>query len=105
MAKIVSRFPVAATIAVALLWLPGTATAGCNKSVVMYNTNWCPYCQQVRAILTRNHIRYTILDATTAPVRADMLRRFGNTAVPRTVIGGVVVNGVDESRILQLCRR
>jgi hypothetical protein len=33
-----------------------------------------------------------------------MLRRFGDTAVPRTVIGGVVVEGVDEARITQLCR-
>jgi hypothetical protein len=33
-----------------------------------------------------------------------MLRRFGDTGVPRTVIGGVVVAGVDEARIKQLCR-
>jgi hypothetical protein len=33
-----------------------------------------------------------------------MLKRFGDTAVPRTVIGGVVVEGVDEARIKQLCR-
>jgi hypothetical protein len=33
-----------------------------------------------------------------------MLKRFGDTAVPRTIIGGVLVEGVDESRIKQLCR-
>jgi hypothetical protein len=33
-----------------------------------------------------------------------MLRRFGDTAVPRTLVGGVVVEGVDERRIRQLCR-
>jgi hypothetical protein len=33
-----------------------------------------------------------------------MIRRFGDTRIPRTVIGGVVVNGVDEARIKQLCR-
>jgi hypothetical protein len=33
-----------------------------------------------------------------------MLRRFGDTGVPRTVIGNVVVEGVDEARIIQLCR-
>ena len=32
-----------------------------------------------------------------------MLRRFGDTGVPRTVIGNVV-EGVDEARIIQLCR-
>jgi hypothetical protein len=33
-----------------------------------------------------------------------MLLQFGDTAVPRTVIGGTLVEGVDESRIKQLCR-
>jgi glutaredoxin len=77
---------------------------GCSKSVTMYNAWWCPYCRQVRAILARNHIKYTVLDATTPQVQAIMLRRFGDTGVPRTVIGGVVVEGVDEERIKQLCR-
>ena len=58
---------------------------------------WCPYCRQVRAILARNHIRYSILDATTPQVQAVMLKRVGDTAVPRTIIGGVLVEGVDEA--------
>jgi glutaredoxin len=82
----------------------GPAAAGCGKRVVMYNADWCPYCRQVRAILARNGIEYSMLDATTARVQADMIRRFGDTAIPRTVIGGVVVEGVDEARIKQLCR-
>ena len=80
------------------------AEAGCSKSVVMYNASWCPYCGQIRAILARNHIRYAVLDATTPKVQAIMLKRFGDTAVPRTLIGGVLVEGVDEARIKQLCR-
>jgi len=80
------------------------AQAGCSKRVVLYNASWCPYCKQVRAILARNHIQYSVLDATTARVQADMMRRFGDTAVPRTLIGGVLVEGVDEARIKQLCR-
>ncbi len=99
-----SRFLFGMAVATALFWLPASADAGCDKSVILYNANWCPYCRQVRAILARNHIRYRILDATTAPVQADMIRRFGDTAVPRTLIGGVLVEGVDEARIKQLCR-
>ena len=70
----------------------------------MYNESWCPYCRQVRAILARSHIKYTTLDATTQQVQEVMLLKFGDTAVPRTVIGGTLVEGVDESRIKQLCR-
>jgi glutaredoxin len=80
------------------------AEAGCSKRVYLYSASWCPYCRQVRAILARNNIHYTLLDATTARVQADMIRRFGDTVVPRMLIGGVLVEGVDEARIKQLCR-
>jgi len=100
----VSLLVLVAALATALLWFPGAAEAGCSKSVVMYNADWCPYCRQVRAILARHHIKYRLLDATIARVQADMVRRFGDTGVPRTVIGGAVVAGVDEARIKQLCR-
>ena len=95
---------IAAAAATALFCLAVLAEAGCSKSVIMYNASWCPYCRQVRAILARNHIRYSILDATTPQVQAVMLKRFGDTAVPRTIIGGVLVEGVDEARIRQHCR-
>lgn len=101
----------AAAVLLFSVFLAETAAAksGCSKRVVMYDASWCPYCQQVRGILARNNIKYTIIkytirDATTAPVQAEMVKRFGSTAVPRTVIGGVVVSGVDEARIKQLCR-
>jgi glutaredoxin len=80
------------------------AEAGCSQRVFLYNASWCSYCHQVRAILARNNIKYTILDATTARVQADMLRRFGDTSVPRTLIGNALVEGPDEARIKQLCR-
>jgi glutaredoxin len=98
--------PIVVVAAAALLWAaPSSAEVGCNTRVTMYNAWWCPYCRQVRAILARNHIIYSILDATSPQVQAIMVRRFGDTAVPRTVIGGVVVEGVDETRMMQLCRR
>ena len=94
----------AAAVGILLFCAPAQAVAGCSKSVILYNASWCGYCKQVRAILARNNIKYTILDATTPSVQAMMLRKFGDTAVPRTVIGGDVVEGVDEARIKQLCR-
>ena len=103
MGKPLSYLAFAATVVLFSL-APVSAEAGCSKSVTLYNASWCPYCREVRAILARNNIKYKILDATTAPVQAVMLRKFGNAAVPRTVIGDVVVNGVDEARIKQLCR-
>ncbi|MGH6737006.1 MAG: glutaredoxin family protein [Methyloceanibacter sp.] len=95
------------TAAVTLALVVGSAvpaTAACSKRVVLYDASWCPYCRQVRAILARHNIKYTIRDATTARVQSDMVKRFGDTAVPRTIIGGVLIEGVDEARIKQLCR-
>ena len=101
---VVVHYLIAAALSATLLSLaPAPAQAGCSKSVILYSASWCPYCKQVRAILARDEIRYTVLDATTAEVQAIMRKRFGDTAVPRTVIGGVVVEGVDEARIKQLC--
>ena len=104
--SVVGRLNLVAIAAAAALFCIGTgpAAAGCSKRVVMYNADWCPYCRQVRAILARNNIRYSVRDATAAKVQAEMTRRFGDTAVPRTVICGIVVAGVDEARIKRLCR-
>jgi glutaredoxin len=102
--SVVSRLNLIAVAAVLCCLGTSPAAAGCSKIVVMYDASWCPYCRQVRAILARNHIKYSMLDATIAPVQADMIRRFGDTAVPRTIIGGALVEGVDEARIKQLCR-
>jgi glutaredoxin 3 len=103
---VVVHYLVAAAVAATLLSLaPAPSQAACSKSVILYSASWCPYCKQVRDILARNAIKYTLLDATTASVQAIMRKRFGDTAVPRTVIGGVVVEGVDEARIKQLCRQ
>jgi len=87
-----------------LLFGAPPAQAGCSKRVVLYNASWCPYCRQVRDILARNNIKYTIRDATTGRVQADMIKRFGDTSVPRTLIGSSVVEGPDEARIKKLCR-
>lgn len=93
-----------AVIATLPLLAPSSAHAACTKRVVLYNASWCPYCRQVRAILDRQNIKYSILDATTPRVQALMFKRFGDIGVPRTVIGAAVVVGVDEARIKQLCR-
>ena len=83
---------------------PPPAQAGCSKRVILYDATWCPYCRQVRAILARNKIRYSVRNADNPRVQAEMIKRFGDASVPRTVIGRSVVHGVNESRIRQLCR-
>jgi glutaredoxin len=91
-----------APLVVASMLYVTPAEAACGKSVVLYNAYWCPYCRQVRSLLGRYHIRYLLVEATTPRGQSLMLGRFGDTSVPRTIIGGVVVVGYDPERIKQL---
>jgi glutaredoxin len=95
-----------AAIASAVLLMPfaGGAKAACSKRVYVYSAEWCGTCRRLRSYLDLNRIRYTLLDADNPRVRADMQRRFGNLAVPRTLIGRSVVSGLETAKIQTLCR-
>src|SRR4029079_7742133 len=93
----------AAVLGLALTQAASTpAQAVCAKPVVLYNAYWCPYCRQVRALLGSYHIRYQLIEVTAEPGQSMALKRFGDTSVPRTVIGGAVVTGYDPEHIKQL---
>ena len=103
MSKIARGFLVAAALCLAFTHAASTpAQAVCAKPVVLYNAYWCPYCRQVRALLGQYHIRYQLIEVTTPQGESQSVRRFGDTSVPRTVIGGTVVVGYEPERIKQL---
>lgn len=94
------------TLAAALLLTLSSspAQAGCSQRVYVYSADWCGTCRRLRSYLDLSRIRYTLLDAENPRVRADMRRRFGSLAVPRTLIGRSVVSGLDTAKIRQLCQ-
>ena len=103
MSKMARGFFVAAALCLAFTHAASTpAQAVCAKSVVLYNAYWCPYCRQVRALLGQYHIRYQLIEVTTPQGESQSVRQFGDTSVPRTVIGGTVVVGYEPERIKQL---
>jgi len=97
-AAVVAAFAFAAPLSIA----SAPAHAACSKNVVLYSAYWCPYCKQVRALLGHYHVRYQLVESTTASGQSLMLSKFGDTSVPRTVIGGAVVLGYEPERIKQL---
>ena len=102
MRKIFRGFLVAA---LCLAWMHVASTpaeAACAKTVVLYSAYWCPYCRQVRSLLGRYHIPYKLVEVTSPSGQSLMLRKFGDTGVPRTVIGGTLVLGYEPARIKQL---
>lgn len=103
MRKMVRRFLVVAVSCLAFAHVASTpAQAACAKNVVLYSAYWCPYCRQVRSLLGRYHIPYKLVEVTTPSGQSLMLRKFGDTGVPRTVIGGTLVLGYEPARIKQL---
>jgi glutaredoxin len=102
------RVLAALTAAILALTLPlstaGTAKAGCSKSVYVYSAPWCGTCRRLLSYLDLNRIHYTLLDADTPRVQAEMRARFGTTAVPQMLIGLNKVSGLDTPKIRQHCR-
>lgn len=103
MKKMVRGFLAVAALSLACMQVASTPVqAACAKSVVLYNAYWCPYCKQVRALLGRYNIRYQLVEVTTPQGQSLSVKKFGDTSVPRTVIGGTVVMGYEPERIKQL---
>jgi glutaredoxin len=94
-----------AAIAAALLYFaPVPAEAACGRNgVTLYQTYWCPYCRQVRQLFARHGVRFRIVEISNNPsAQAIMIKKFGSTGVPWTVIDGVAVPGYDAPRLKQL---
>ncbi|WP_394147039.1 DUF4124 domain-containing protein [Shewanella atlantica] len=53
-----------------------------KKSVVMYATSWCQYCQKARNYFRENKIRYVEYDVEKKPKRMREFKRFGGKGYP-----------------------
>jgi len=69
--------------------------------VVMFATDWCPYCAKAREVFREQGVRFTEInverDAEGARFQAEQLRANG---VPTIVIGNRLIHGFDEGQIL-----
>lgn len=70
--------------------------------VVMYATDWCPYCRRARQLLDAKQVAYQEIDVEMSPeARAEMQRRSGRTSVPQIFVGDVHVGGCDDLHALE----
>jgi len=68
-----------------------------STSIVMYTTNWCPYCERARRLLRTKGATFEEIDVESAPEkRAEMLARSGRRSVPQIFIGERHVGGSDD---------
>ena len=71
-------------------------------AVVMYATDWCPYCQRARILLEKKGVAFTEIDIESAPEkRAEMQARSGRRSVPQIFIGDTHGGGSDDLHALE----
>jgi glutaredoxin 3 len=73
-------------------------------NIVVYATDYCPYCWRARALLDRKGAGYTILNVNRDPRLWDEIaRRTGRDTVPQIFIGDRHVGGCDDLYALERC--
>ena len=70
--------------------------------IVMYTTNWCPYCERARRLLKSKGVNVEEVDVeSAAEKRAEMQARSGRRSVPQIFIGEHHVGGSDDLAALE----
>lgn len=69
--------------------------------VVMYVTDWCPYCERARSLLADKGVTIEEIDVEwVAGAREEMRARSGRDTVPQIFIGDSHVGGSDDLQAL-----
>ena len=73
-----------------------------QHAVVMYTTDWCPYCERARKLLAAKNVSIEEIDVGSgADKRAEMQTRSGRRTVPQIFIGDHHVGGSDDLLALE----
>ncbi len=68
-----------------------------SASVLIYLTDWCPYCHRAKALLTKKKATFTEVDVDDRPdLRSWLVSASGQGTVPQIFINGQPVGGSSE---------
>ncbi|HTL20951.1 MAG TPA: glutaredoxin 3 [Steroidobacteraceae bacterium] len=71
------------------------------RKVIIYVTDWCPYCMQARSLLASKGIITLEIDVEVVPgAREEMRARSGRDTVPQIFIDERHVGGCDDLQAL-----
>lgn len=69
--------------------------------VVIYLTNYCPYCTAAKALFRSKSVTFEEVDVSNDPARrAEMEQRSRRRTVPQIFIDGESIGGYDDARRL-----
>lgn len=78
-------------------------TGDLQKSVTVYSTPTCSWCNTLKSHLRKNRIHFTDIDVSADPSLAEeLVRKSGQQGVPQTEIDGEIIVGFDKNRINKL---
>ena len=65
--------------------------------VVVYSSDWCPYCIRAKALLENKKVAFEEIRVDGKPqLRAEMSSKAGRSSVPQIWIGETHVGGCDD---------
>jgi len=68
-----------------------------QPEVTLYVSDWCPYCQRAKSLLTSKHVAFKEINVEEEPrFREEMVTRSGRRTVPQIFIGDRHVGGCDD---------
>ena len=74
--------------------------------VLMYASQFCPYCHRARALLDKKGVNYQLIDVDRDPqLRQQMRDRSGRHTVPQIFIGDRHIGGYDDLAALDRAAR
>jgi glutaredoxin 3 len=71
------------------------------SEVVIYTTNYCPYCTAAKALLRSKNVQFHEIDVTYDPARRTEMEKLSQRrSVPQIFIDGKPIGGYDDARRL-----
>ena len=68
-----------------------------QPAVTVYTSNWCPYCQRAKSLLTQKNVVFNEINVEDdVKVREEMIARSNRNTVPQIFIGDKHVGGCDD---------
>jgi len=76
--------------------------SGMAANVIVYTTDYCPYCVQAKQLLTRKKAPYTEVNVETRPeLRSFLVQASGQRTVPQVFINGKSIGGFSDMAALE----
>lgn len=70
-------------------------------TVIIYTTDWCPYCIKAKKLLDNKQVDYSEINVSKPDDRAKMVALTGGRTVPQLLINNQPTGGCDELYALE----